>query len=72
MSKEMSEKQKALKLTVDRLEKTYGKGAIMRSLLNGIGFGTTELTVARPHSDRMTSEYLHRIFIMLKAPIPYV
>ncbi len=30
MSKEMSEKQKALKLTVDRLEKTYGKGAIMR------------------------------------------
>lgn len=26
----MSEKQKALQLTVDRLEKTYGKGAIMR------------------------------------------
>lgn len=30
MSKEASEKQKALQLTVDRLEKTYGKGAIMR------------------------------------------
>ncbi len=30
MSKENSEKLKALKLTVDRLEKTYGKGAIMR------------------------------------------
>ncbi len=30
MSKENSEKLKALKLTMDRLEKTYGKGAIMR------------------------------------------
>ena len=30
MSKENSEKLKALQLTVDRLEKTYGKGAIMR------------------------------------------
>ncbi len=30
MSKQQTEKQKALQLTVDRLEKTYGKGAIMR------------------------------------------
>ena len=30
MSKQNSEKLKALQLTVDRLEKTYGKGAIMR------------------------------------------
>jgi recombination protein RecA len=30
MSKENSEKLKALQLTVDRLEKTYGKGSIMR------------------------------------------
>ncbi len=30
MSKEREEKLKALKLTVDKLEKTYGKGAVMR------------------------------------------
>ncbi len=30
MSKEKEEKQKALKLTVDRLEKTYGKGVVMK------------------------------------------
>ncbi len=30
MSKENKEKMKALQLTVDRLEKTYGKGSIMR------------------------------------------
>ncbi len=30
MSKEQTEKLKALQLTVDRLEKTYGKGSIMR------------------------------------------
>ena len=30
MSKENTEKLKALQLTVDRLEKTYGKGSIMR------------------------------------------
>ncbi len=30
MSKEKEEKLKALKLTVDRLEKTYGKGAVMK------------------------------------------
>lgn len=30
MSKERDEKLKALQLTVDRLEKTYGKGSVMR------------------------------------------
>ena len=30
MSKEQEQKLKALKLTVDKLEKTYGKGAVMR------------------------------------------
>jgi recombination protein RecA len=30
MSKERDEKLKAIKLTVDRLEKTYGKGTVMR------------------------------------------
>ncbi len=30
MSKEKDEKQKALKLTLDKLEKTYGKGTIMK------------------------------------------
>lgn len=39
-----------------------GKGAIMRDLLNGIGFGTTELIVARPRPDRITSEYLNWLF----------
>ncbi|CAN5876705.1 recombinase RecA [soil metagenome] len=30
MSKEMEEKQKALKLTLERLDKTYGKGTVMK------------------------------------------
>ena len=30
MSKERENKLKALQLTVDRLEKTYGKGTVMR------------------------------------------
>ena len=40
-----------------------GKGAIMRGLFNGIGFGTTELIVARPKSEKTTSQYLYQIFI---------
>ena len=39
-----------------------GKGAVMKGLLNGIGFGTTELIVARPETDQTFSEYLHWIF----------
>lgn len=40
-----------------------GKGAVMRGLTQGIGFGTTELIVARPLIDQTSSEYLHFIFI---------
>ena len=40
-----------------------GKGALMRGLLGGIGFGTTELIVARPRPSVLTGEYLHYLFI---------
>ncbi|TBO34443.1 restriction endonuclease subunit S [Aquabacterium lacunae] len=39
-----------------------GKGAVMRGLHGGLGFGTTELIVARPLSMHLDSGYLHRIF----------
>jgi type I restriction enzyme S subunit len=39
-----------------------GKGAIMRGLTSGIGFGTTELIVARPIATETTSEYLYWLF----------
>lgn len=39
-----------------------GKGALMRGLLNGVGFGTTELIVARPRAGEVTGEYLHHLF----------
>jgi type I restriction enzyme S subunit len=39
-----------------------GKGAVMRDLTNGIGFGTTELIVTRPKSTQTTSSYLHWLF----------
>ena len=38
-----------------------GKAAILRGLQNGIGFGTTELTVLRPHTDQTTPDYLFRV-----------
>jgi len=40
-----------------------GKGALMRGLTNGIGFGTTELIVARPKPEEITGTYLHYLFI---------
>lgn len=40
-----------------------GKGAAMRGLLGGIGFGTTELIVARPKAKQTTSAYLHWLFV---------
>jgi type I restriction enzyme S subunit len=40
-----------------------GKGALMQGLLNGIGFGSTELIVARPKPDQVTGTYLHYLFI---------
>ena len=36
-----------------------GKGALMRSLRDGIGFGTTELTVMRPREERTVAEFLN-------------
>lgn len=39
-----------------------GKGAAMRNLCNGIGFGTTELIVTRPKATQTTSTYLHWLF----------
>jgi type I restriction enzyme S subunit len=39
-----------------------GKGALVQGLVNGIGFGTTELIVARPMSKAITGQYLHYLF----------
>ena len=39
-----------------------GKGAAMRDLCNGIGFGTTELIVTRPKATQTTSAYLQWLF----------
>lgn len=39
-----------------------GKGAVMRGLHHGHGFGTTELIVARPSEGKVSSEYLHLLF----------
>lgn len=39
-----------------------GKGALMQGLETGIGFGTTELIVARPRPDRITSQFLSFLF----------
>ena len=39
-----------------------GKGAILRELKSGIGFGTTELIVARPEKEKITSEFLDYLF----------
>lgn len=40
-----------------------GKGAVMRGLISGVGFGTTELIVTRPKAAEATSDYLHWLFI---------
>lgn len=39
-----------------------GKGALMRGLQGGVGFGTTELIVARPRAAHTSGEYLNWIF----------
>lgn len=39
-----------------------GKGAIMRGLSGGVGFGTTELIIARPRPDATTPEFLDWLF----------
>ena len=40
-----------------------GKGAVMRGLKHGIGFGTTELIVARPRSAETVDSYVHWVFV---------
>lgn len=39
-----------------------GKGAVAAGLVNGIGFGTTELIVARPVTGRMDGRFLDYLF----------
>ena len=39
-----------------------GKGAMMSKLLNGIGFGTTELIVARPLPEKILGPFLQYLF----------
>jgi type I restriction enzyme S subunit len=39
-----------------------GKGALMSGLRNGVAFGTTELTVARPRQGKLLGAYLFRLF----------
>jgi len=52
-------------VTVAKITPCYenGKGALMSGLVNGIGFGTTELIVARPKAEETTGAYLHLLFI---------
>lgn len=52
-------------VTVAKITPCYenGKGALMQGLLNGVGFGTTELIVARPKPEEVTGTYLHYLFI---------
>lgn len=51
-------------VTVAKITPCYenGKGALMTDLVNGIGFGTTELIVARPRPSQITGTYLHYLF----------
>ncbi len=51
-------------VTVAKITPCYenGKGALMRGLVNGIGFGTTELIVARPKPEQIIGTYLHYLF----------
>ena len=39
-----------------------GKGTLMNGLINGIGFGTTELIVARPNTNEIRGPYLNYLF----------
>jgi len=39
-----------------------GKSAILHELKGGLGFGTTELIIARPHKDKVTSDFLDYLF----------
>ena len=52
-------------VTVAKITPCYenGKGALMQGLTNGVGFGTTELIVARPRPGELIGSYLHYLFI---------
>ena len=52
-------------VTIAKITPCYenGKGAIMRGLINGIGFGTTELIVTRPNPSETIPAYLHYLFV---------
>ena len=52
-------------VTVAKITPCYenGKGALMRGLTQGIGFGTTELIVVRPKPDESCGEFLHFLFV---------
>ena len=52
-------------VTIAKITPCYenGKGALMRDLKNGIGFGTTELIVVRPLPTKIDSRYLNYLFI---------
>ena len=52
-------------VTIAKITPCYenGKGALMCGLLNSIGFGTTELIVARTRPDEIIGIYLHLLFI---------
>ena len=52
-------------VTVAKITPCYenGKGAQMKGLVNGIGFGTTELIVVRPRPNQLIGSYLHYLFI---------
>lgn len=51
-------------VTIAKITPCYenGKGALMRGLHNGHGFGTTELIVVRPSAGKTSSDYLHLLF----------
>lgn len=52
-------------VTIAKITPCYenGKGALMQGLANSMGFGTTELIVARPKPGKVTGAYLHYLFI---------
>jgi len=52
-------------VTIAKITPCYenGKGALMRGLTNGVGFGTTELIVVRPKPEHISGPYLQYLFI---------
>ncbi len=52
-------------VTIAKITPCYenGKGALMRGLTQGVGFGTTELIVTRPKPDQSSGEFLHFLFV---------